>query len=127
MASAQNRPASGTIAPDEVAGFNAIASEWWDERGKFAPLHRINPVRIGYIRDQALAHFARAGETATPLKELAALDIGCGGGPHRRAAGPPRRHRHRHRRRPRGHRRGESPCRSAGPRPSITASPPPRI
>ncbi len=69
-----------TIAPDDVASFAAIASEWWDERGKFAPLHRINPTRIAYIRDQVVAHFSLDGESATPLAKLSVLDVGCGGG-----------------------------------------------
>lgn len=73
-----------TIDDAEVARFSAIADEWWDERGKFAPLHKLNPVRIGYLKSQILAHFARAGapdgESATPLKNLSLVDIGCGGG-----------------------------------------------
>lgn len=73
-----------TIDPQEVAQFSAIASEWWDERGKFAPLHRMNPTRIGYIRDQINHHFGQlvgqSGESATPLKNLSLLDVGCGGG-----------------------------------------------
>ena len=46
-----------TLDQDEVARFQAIADEWWDPKGKFRPLHRINPVRIAYIRDRACAHF----------------------------------------------------------------------
>lgn len=75
---------STTIDREEVAQFSAIASEWWDERGKFAPLHRMNPIRIGYLRDRAQAHFGTLvgglGESATPLKNLTLADIGCGGG-----------------------------------------------
>ena len=70
-----------TTADDgEVARFQAIADEWWDAKGKFRPLHRINPVRIAYIRDRVAAHFGLdAGKTA-PLSGLTLLDIGCGGG-----------------------------------------------
>lgn len=71
---------ASTIDPADVARFTAIAAEWWDERGKFAPLHRLNPTRIGYLRAQAVRHFSADGESATPLKNLSLLDVGCGGG-----------------------------------------------
>lgn len=73
------KPAT-TIDPEEVARFTAMAAEWWDERGKFAPLHRMNPTRIGYIREQVIGHFSLDGESATPFKNLSLADIGCGGG-----------------------------------------------
>lgn len=77
-------PAPSTIDADEVAQFNAIASEWWDERGKFAPLHRMNATRITYIRARIEAHFGQliggSGVSATPFKNLSLLDVGCGGG-----------------------------------------------
>lgn len=77
-------PAASTIDTEEVAQFTAIASEWWDERGKFAPLHRLNPTRIAYIRHAIEAHFGRltgtSGDLATPLNNLSLLDVGCGGG-----------------------------------------------
>jgi 2-polyprenyl-6-hydroxyphenyl methylase / 3-demethylubiquinone-9 3-methyltransferase len=69
-----------TIDPQEVARFSAIAEEWWDEKGKFAPLHRINPVRLGYIREQAVRHFNRNANAIKALEGLSVLDIGCGGG-----------------------------------------------
>lgn len=69
-----------TIDDAEIARFSAIASEWWDSHGKFAPLHKLNPVRIEYLKDQILRHFARDGSAATPLKNLSLVDIGCGGG-----------------------------------------------
>lgn len=73
-----------TINAEDVARFTAIAAEWWDMHGKFAPLHRLNPARIGYIRDAATRYFPAAnrgdGESATPLKNLSLLDVGCGGG-----------------------------------------------
>jgi len=74
-------PASpSSIDPADVARFSAIAEAWWDSRGAFAPLHRLNPVRLAFIRDQALRRFARdAGERA-PFGGLRLLDIGCGGG-----------------------------------------------
>ncbi|MEQ8504819.1 MAG: bifunctional 2-polyprenyl-6-hydroxyphenol methylase/3-demethylubiquinol 3-O-methyltransferase UbiG [Rhodospirillales bacterium] len=70
-----------TTADDgEVARFQAIADEWWDAGGKFRPLHRINPVRIAYIRDHVAAHFGLSTDRDQPLKGLRLLDIGCGGG-----------------------------------------------
>ena len=72
-------PAS-SIDPAEVARFSAIADEWWDPTGKFAPLHKFNPVRLGFIREQALARFARDPKARAPFTGLKLLDIGCGGG-----------------------------------------------
>ena len=61
-----------TINPDEVAKFSAMAEEWWDPNGKFRPLHRFNPVRLGFIRRALLRHFGgdetgRMPFTATTL------------------------------------------------------------
>lgn len=72
--------ATTTIDAEEVARFSRIAEEWWDENGKFKPLHRLNPLRIGTIRDAACEHFLRDSASATPLSGLKLLDIGCGGG-----------------------------------------------
>jgi 2-polyprenyl-6-hydroxyphenyl methylase/3-demethylubiquinone-9 3-methyltransferase len=72
--------ATSSIDPDEVARFSALAAKWWDPKGEFAPLHRINPVRLGFIREQALARFGRDGALRRPFEGLGALDIGCGGG-----------------------------------------------
>lgn len=69
-----------TIDAAEVARFSAIADEWWSETGKFAPLHKLNPVRIGWLREQIIRHFSRSGASATPLENLSLVDIGCGGG-----------------------------------------------
>lgn len=69
-----------TVDPAEVERFSALAEEWWDPRGKMAPLHRFNPVRLGYIRDRAAARFGRDPRRLDSLKELRILDIGCGGG-----------------------------------------------
>jgi len=71
-------PSSVDVA--EVARFSSLAAEWWDPRGKFAPLHRLNPVRLGFIREQALARFERDPAVRRPFEGLSALDIGCGGG-----------------------------------------------
>ena len=72
--------APGTVDPAEVERFSRIADEWWDPAGKFAPLHRLNPVRIGYVRDRAAAHWQRDALSGHPLDGLSLLDIGCGGG-----------------------------------------------
>ncbi|HEY4078097.1 MAG TPA: bifunctional 2-polyprenyl-6-hydroxyphenol methylase/3-demethylubiquinol 3-O-methyltransferase UbiG [Rhizomicrobium sp.] len=69
-----------TIDPHEVAKFSAIAAEWWDPVGKFAPLHKFNPVRLGFIRAEACAHFGRDPRALRPFDGLSLLDIGCGGG-----------------------------------------------
>lgn len=68
-----------TLDPKEIENFNRLADEWWDEKGKFAPLHLMNPVRIGYVREQCLKHFNR-DDTLTPFQGLEFVDIGCGGG-----------------------------------------------
>jgi 2-polyprenyl-6-hydroxyphenyl methylase/3-demethylubiquinone-9 3-methyltransferase len=69
-----------TVDPAEVERFQRIAEEWWDPRGKFAPLHRLNPVRLGFIRDHAAAHWRRDPLAEAPLRGLSLVDIGCGGG-----------------------------------------------
>jgi len=69
-----------SIDPDEVARFSALADRWWDASGPFAPLHRFNPVRLGFIRDRAATHFDRDVRAARPFEGLRLLDIGCGGG-----------------------------------------------
>ena len=72
--------APSSIDPAEVARFSALAAEWWDPRGKFAPLHRFNPVRLAFIREQALGRFGRDPAARRPFEGLRLLDIGCGGG-----------------------------------------------
>jgi 2-polyprenyl-6-hydroxyphenyl methylase/3-demethylubiquinone-9 3-methyltransferase len=72
--------APSSIDPAEVARFSAQAAEWWDPRGKFAPLHHLNPVRLGFIREQALQRFGRDAKARRPFEGLTLLDIGCGGG-----------------------------------------------
>ena len=75
------RPAgNSTIDEADVARFSAIAAEWWDETGKFKPLHKFNPIRLAYIREKALARFQRDGKARQPFMGLRLLDIGCGGG-----------------------------------------------
>src|SRR4051812_17053906 len=79
MAESAHIPSGSTVDPAEIDRFSRIADEWWDPAGKFAPLHRLNPVRLGYIRDRAAQHWQRNALSA-PLEGLSVLDIGCGGG-----------------------------------------------
>ncbi len=69
-----------TIDTDEVERFSRMAAEWWDPNGKFRPLHKFNPVRLAYIRDQVAARFGRDTRAPHPFEGLRILDIGCGGG-----------------------------------------------
>ncbi len=64
----------------EIAKFAALADKWWDEDGPFRPLHRLNPVRLGFIRDHLAAAFDRDIRAPRPLDGLRIADIGCGGG-----------------------------------------------
>jgi 2-polyprenyl-6-hydroxyphenyl methylase/3-demethylubiquinone-9 3-methyltransferase len=70
----------GTVDPAEIERFSRIADEWWDPDGKFAPLHRFNPVRLGFVRDRICARFGRDPRQPAVLEGLRILDIGCGGG-----------------------------------------------
>ncbi len=69
-----------TVDDAEVERFSAMAAEWWNPNGKFRPLHKFNPVRLAYIRDQVAARFGRDAHAARPFEGLRFLDIGCGGG-----------------------------------------------
>ncbi len=73
-------PGTSSVDEAEVARFSAMAADWWNPHGKFKPLHRFNPVRLGYLRDRLIAHFRRDPVAAQPLAGLRLLDIGCGGG-----------------------------------------------
>ena len=66
--------------PSEIAKFEAMAAEWWDPKGKFKPLHMMNPVRLGYITTQIAVEFGRDLKAPRPFEGLRLLDIGCGGG-----------------------------------------------
>lgn len=69
-----------SINPQEIEHFSKDAAHWWDENGPFRPLHRLNPVRMRYIRDQIGQHYGLDDKSLKPLKGLKVLDIGCGGG-----------------------------------------------
>jgi 2-polyprenyl-6-hydroxyphenyl methylase/3-demethylubiquinone-9 3-methyltransferase len=71
---------ASTIDPREVGQFAPLAAQWWDERGPMRMLHRLNPLRISYIRDHAVATFGGEVGQLDCLAGLRILDIGCGGG-----------------------------------------------
>ncbi len=71
---------TATLDPGEVDRFAALASQWWDAKGKFAALHRIGPARLTFLRNELLRHFARPQSGMRPLDGLSILDVGCGGG-----------------------------------------------
>ena len=71
---------SSTADSTNVALFGTLASDWWDPDGASRLLHRINPARLGYIRDRAIRHFGRDPKARQTLSGLRALDVGCGGG-----------------------------------------------
>jgi 2-polyprenyl-6-hydroxyphenyl methylase / 3-demethylubiquinone-9 3-methyltransferase len=73
------QPAAGAD-PDELRRFAGLAGQWWDETGPLAPLHKLNPTRLGYIRQQVCQRFGRDGHAQRPLAGLDVLDVGCGGG-----------------------------------------------
>lgn len=78
-ATATAQPGS-TVDAAEIAKFSKLSAEWWDPKGKMAPLHRINPLRLGYIRDAACRKFERNVRSLNCLGGLRVLDIGCGAG-----------------------------------------------
>ncbi len=72
--------ATATIRPEEAAHFAALAKDWWDPKGSSAMLHRLNPVRLGFIREAIDLHWGGDIESVTPLAGKRALDVGCGAG-----------------------------------------------
>ncbi|MFT5218271.1 MAG: 2-polyprenyl-6-hydroxyphenyl methylase/3-demethylubiquinone-9 3-methyltransferase [Planctomycetota bacterium] len=71
---------NSTIDPAEAAYYARLANEWWDEGGKFWPLHRLNRVREAYLKQHICRHFGRDEKVDNPLQGLSMVDIGCGGG-----------------------------------------------
>ena len=70
---------NNTINKKEIEKFSKIAEEWWNPEGKFKPLHKFNPIRISYIKENIIKTF-KLDYNKTPLKDIKILDIGCGGG-----------------------------------------------
>lgn len=71
---------SASVSEIEVDNFSKIAGEWWKADGAFKALHRINPVRVSYVRDRICAHFGLVANNRRFLSGLTMLDVGCGGG-----------------------------------------------
>ncbi len=69
-----------TVDPREVDYYTELADTWWDTQGPFWPLHRLNELRVAYIRDMLVSHFDLDANTERPLAGLNILDVGCGGG-----------------------------------------------
>ena len=70
---------NNTINKKEIEKFSKIAEEWWNPQGKFKPLHKFNPIRISYIKENIIKTF-KLDDNEIPLKDIKILDIGCGGG-----------------------------------------------
>ena len=68
-----------SVNKKEIEKFSKMASEWWDPKGKFKPLHKFNPIRIKYIKENIIQNF-KLKNNNIPLKGVNILDIGCGGG-----------------------------------------------
>ena len=74
------RMARSSIVPGEVRQFATHAGDWWDPNGSEAMLHKLNPVRLKYIRDQIDQHWQCDEHVRRPLEGKSALDVGCGAG-----------------------------------------------
>ena len=72
--------AETTIVKEEAERFGKLAADWWDPKGRSGLLHKLNPVRLRYIRDQIDQHWQADECTRTPLDGKSALDVGCGAG-----------------------------------------------
>jgi 2-polyprenyl-6-hydroxyphenyl methylase / 3-demethylubiquinone-9 3-methyltransferase len=72
--------AAASVDDAEIARFSAIGEDWWNPQGSMRALHRINPLRIGWLRDQMTGHFQLERGASAPLAGLSILDIGCGAG-----------------------------------------------
>jgi 2-polyprenyl-6-hydroxyphenyl methylase / 3-demethylubiquinone-9 3-methyltransferase len=73
-------PPTANVDAAELAHFAGLADDWWNPNGKFKPLHKLGPARLGFIRDRATAHFGLPDDSLKPFTGLSILDIGCGGG-----------------------------------------------
>lgn len=69
-----------SVDAGEIEKFARIAAEWWDPEGEFKPLHKLNPVRLQFLRDRLCARFGRDPRSLRPFEGLRLLDVGCGGG-----------------------------------------------
>ena len=76
----RRQPRADSVDEEEVTRFSRLSGQWWDAHGPMAALHKLNPVRLAYIRDRTAAHFCREASRLDSLAGLTILDIGCGGG-----------------------------------------------
>jgi 2-polyprenyl-6-hydroxyphenyl methylase/3-demethylubiquinone-9 3-methyltransferase len=72
--------AAGTVDSAEIEHFSAMAAEWWDASGPMAALHKLNPIRLAWIKDQVCHTFGRNPQDAQAFSGLRFLDVGCGAG-----------------------------------------------
>ncbi|MBS7670175.1 bifunctional 2-polyprenyl-6-hydroxyphenol methylase/3-demethylubiquinol 3-O-methyltransferase UbiG [Croceicoccus gelatinilyticus] len=79
-ATVSGETSSPTIRPEEAAHFGKLAAEWWDPKGSSAMLHKLNPLRLGFIRSAVDMHWGTDVTTRAPLVGKTALDVGCGAG-----------------------------------------------
>jgi 2-polyprenyl-6-hydroxyphenyl methylase/3-demethylubiquinone-9 3-methyltransferase len=75
-----NATSAKTIRAEEAAHFGQLAADWWDPKGSSAMLHRLNPVRLGFIRAAIDTHWGADSRQLRPLAGKRALDVGCGAG-----------------------------------------------
>ncbi|HEY5081531.1 MAG TPA: bifunctional 2-polyprenyl-6-hydroxyphenol methylase/3-demethylubiquinol 3-O-methyltransferase UbiG [Bauldia sp.] len=80
MSFPSSAPATDTVDPGEIARFAAMAAKWWDDDGPMRPLHKLNPMRLVWIKEAIARRFARAPKAADALTGLRILDVGCGAG-----------------------------------------------
>lgn len=71
---------SASVDPAEIEKFSRMAADWWDPESQFKPLHKFNPVRLAYIKQQVCDHFGLDPKAPAPFTGLRFLDVGCGGG-----------------------------------------------
>ncbi len=69
-----------TVDAAEIGKFDRMAATWWDAEGEAKPLHRMNPIRLDYIRDHVCAQYGRDPDVIRPFEGLNIVDVGCGGG-----------------------------------------------
>jgi 2-polyprenyl-6-hydroxyphenyl methylase / 3-demethylubiquinone-9 3-methyltransferase len=75
-----SQPRATTIDEGEVERFSRLSAEWWNPEGKFKPLHKFNPVRLAYLREEISGNFGSDLNSTRPFEGLRILDVGCGGG-----------------------------------------------